>query len=239
MQDLQNLVLPVGTPFSSYLSEMRLLIGKVRCIGRVAPEDGTMQMALKTGVDDQRAGLSAQHFAGRNMRALPFESVDDLMESLDDLALNRTRATASVRLAGGMVTRSGMYNQTFRSRQFGGVMSVEVDPFEDEAEEFGRVYAIMREKGGKNNMGPPFFVSVNSREERDAARRAFGPNCLNCGDGGQFGRKFPAKCINRSALIHPAVGDGTPDETEKRWRRRQHRLCQWAQACANRNNRNT
>ena len=53
------------------------------------------------GVDDQFAGLSAQSFAGRNMRALPFDSVDDLMESLEDLALNQTRATASVRLSGG------------------------------------------------------------------------------------------------------------------------------------------
>ena len=34
------------------------------------------------------------------MRALPFGSVDDLMESLEDLALNQTRATVSVRLAG-------------------------------------------------------------------------------------------------------------------------------------------
>ena len=77
MQALQNLVVPVGTPFSSYLSEMKLLVGNVRCIGHVAPEDGTMQIAIKTGVDDQFAGLSAHFFAGRNMRALLFDSVDD------------------------------------------------------------------------------------------------------------------------------------------------------------------
>ena len=57
MQALQNLVVPVGTPFSVYLSELRLLVGNVRCIGHVAPEDGTMQIAIKTGVD-QFAGLS-------------------------------------------------------------------------------------------------------------------------------------------------------------------------------------
>ena len=75
MQALQNLVVPVGTPFSSYLSETNLLVGNVRCIGHVAPEDGTMQIVIKTGVDDQFAGLSAQIFAGRNMRALPFDIV--------------------------------------------------------------------------------------------------------------------------------------------------------------------
>ena len=241
MQALQSLVVPVGTPFSRYLSEMKLLVGNVGCIGHVAPEDGTIQIAIKTGVDDQFAGLSPQIFEGRSMRAFPFDSVDDLMEWLEDLALSQTRATAPVRSAGGKVTRSRTYNQAFRSRQFGGVMSVEVDPFEDEAEEYGKVYAIRREKGdfGKNNKYPPFYVSFNSREERNAARRAFGLNCLKCGEGGHFARECPDKFINRSPLIHPAVGDGTPDEAEKRWRRWQHRLCQWAQTRANRNNRHT
>ena len=94
-----------------YLSELRLLVGNVRCIGHVAPEDGTMRIVIKTGVDDQFAGLSAQFFAGRNMRTLPFDSVDELMGSLEDLSLNQTRATASVRLAGGMNTRSKEYQQ--------------------------------------------------------------------------------------------------------------------------------
>ena len=50
MQALQNLVVPVGTPFRVYLSQRRLLVGHVRCIGHVAPEDGAMQIAIKTGV---------------------------------------------------------------------------------------------------------------------------------------------------------------------------------------------
>ena len=45
-----------------------------------------MQIAIKTGVEDQFAGLTTQIFAGRNMRALPFDSVDELMGSLEDLA---------------------------------------------------------------------------------------------------------------------------------------------------------
>ena len=115
MQALQNLVVPVGTPLSVYLSELRLLAGNIRCIGHVAPEDGTMQIAIKTRVDDQFAGLSAQIFAGWNMRALPFESVDELMRSLEYLSMNQTRATASVRLGGGMHTKSKEYQQAFRS----------------------------------------------------------------------------------------------------------------------------
>ena len=145
---LQNLVVPVGTPFSNYLSEIKLLVHNARCIGHVALEDGTMQIAIETGMDDQFAKLSAQIFAGRNMRALPFDSVDDLMESLEDIALDQTRVTASIPLSGGVITRSKTYNKKFRSRQFGWVMSVEVNPFEDEAEEFGNVHAITREKGG-------------------------------------------------------------------------------------------
>ena len=81
----------------------------------------------------------------RNIRALPFDSVDELMGSLEDLSLNQTRATASVRLAGGMNTRSKEYQQAFRSKQYGGIMTVTADPFEDEAEEFCRVYAVFRE----------------------------------------------------------------------------------------------
>ena len=48
-----------------------------------------MQIAIKTGVGDQFAGLSAQIFAGWNMRASPFDSVE-FMRSLEDLALNQT-----------------------------------------------------------------------------------------------------------------------------------------------------
>ena len=69
----QNLVVPTGTPFGMYMSEMRLLLGNVRCVGSVALEYGTMQIAIKTGEDDQFADLGAQIFAGRNLRTLPFD----------------------------------------------------------------------------------------------------------------------------------------------------------------------
>ena len=79
---------------------------------------------------------------------MPFDSVDELMGSLEDLVMDQTRAAASVRLAGGMTTRSKEYQQTFRSRQVWGIMTVTADPFKDEANEFSRVCAIFREKGG-------------------------------------------------------------------------------------------
>ena len=64
MQALQNLVVPVGTSLRVYLSELRLSVGNIHCIGHVATDDGTMQIAIKTGVDDQFAGLSAQILRG-------------------------------------------------------------------------------------------------------------------------------------------------------------------------------
>ena len=237
MQALQNLVVPAGTPFSKYVTELKLLLANVRSVGHVAPEDGTLQIAIKTGVDDQFAVLGAQIFSGRNMTAVPYSSVDGLMGALEDLSLNQTMATASARMTGGMTTRSKSYNQAFRSRQFGGVMKVEVDPFEDEAEEIGQVHAVLQERGGfgRNNKDPPFYVQFDTRENRDAARRSYGPRCMNCGHENHFARECPEKFLNRSNLIHPAVGDGTPQEAEARWRRWQKRLCQWALARAQRN----
>ena len=49
-----------------------------------------MQVAIKAASDDQFAGLNAQIFVGRSMKVVPFSSVDDLLESLEDLALNQT-----------------------------------------------------------------------------------------------------------------------------------------------------
>ena len=150
-----------------------------------------MQIANKTGVDDQFAGLSAQIIPRRNMRALPFDSFDELMGSPEDLAMNQTRATVSVRLAGGITIRSKVYQQAFRSKKFGGIsMTVTADPFEDEADEFSRVCAIFKEKGGfgRNNKDPPFCVLFDTREHRDAARKSYGPHCLNCGKDNHFSR---------------------------------------------------
>lgn len=69
-------MVPVGAPSSGYLSELRLVVANVRCVGHVSPDDGTMQSATKCDADDQFAALSALFFAGRNMRNLPIDSVD-------------------------------------------------------------------------------------------------------------------------------------------------------------------
>lgn len=59
MQTLQNVVVAQGTAFSEFVSELGLLVSNVRCVGRVEPEDGTMQPAIKTSADNQFASLSA------------------------------------------------------------------------------------------------------------------------------------------------------------------------------------
>ena len=123
----------------------------MRCLRSVAPEDGTLLIAIKTGVVDQFGGLGAQIFAGRKLRTLPFNSVDELMRSLKDLALNQTRATASLRLSGRVATHKNInrvYHHASRGRQYGGIMSVEDEYFEDKGKEFRRVHAIVRERGG-------------------------------------------------------------------------------------------
>ena len=65
-------------------------MSNVRCSGQVAPDDGTMQLAIKTNLDGQFAPLSAQIFSGRNMRTVSFSDVDELLAALDDLPQNQT-----------------------------------------------------------------------------------------------------------------------------------------------------
>ena len=79
---------------------------------------------------------------------------------------------------------SRVYNRASRGRQYGGIMSVEEDYFEDERKEFGRVHAITKKRGGfgRNNKDPPLYVLFKTPEERDVARASYGPRCLNCGD---------------------------------------------------------
>ena len=77
-------------------------------------------------------------------------------------------------------------------------MTVTADPFEDDAEKFSIVSAIFREKGGfgRNNKDLPFYVLFDTREQRDAARRSYGPCCFNCGEDNNFARECPSNFIN-------------------------------------------
>lgn len=57
------------------------------CFGDVAREDGTTQVAIKTGVDYHFAGLSAHTLLGRNVRTLPLDGSDELRKgAFEDLA---------------------------------------------------------------------------------------------------------------------------------------------------------
>ena len=222
-----KLVVPYETPFLVYQGELRLLVSNVRCSGQVAPDDGTMQLAIKTRIDDQFASLSAQMFSGRNMRTVPFSDVHELLTALDDLSLNQTVASHSTRIRGGdrqMVTRSRTHPKPYGSQTLGGV-SVDQSKadFEDEEAEFCQLWGGF----GKNIDEPPFYIHYADREPKHSARGPFGPRCLNCGDDTHFARNCPAANINRSNIIHPAVGEGTPAEVMTRWRRWQQQLCQW------------
>ena len=96
MQLHRNFVVPAGTLVSAFMGEMRLLVlvSNGRCVSGVAPEDGTIQLATKASIENQYASLNAQSFAVHNMRPIPFESADDLLEDLDDLWLNQTTTCA-------------------------------------------------------------------------------------------------------------------------------------------------
>lgn len=49
----QLLVVDRGAPFATYLSKLKLLVLNVRSVATIAPDVGTVQLAVKTGVDDQ------------------------------------------------------------------------------------------------------------------------------------------------------------------------------------------
>ena len=73
----------------------------VKDVALVPPDDSTMQVAVKASIDDQFATLAASIFAGRNRSAVPFGSVEGLLDSLGDLTMNRSPATAATRLGPG------------------------------------------------------------------------------------------------------------------------------------------
>ena len=63
----------------------------------VSPDDSTMQVAVKASIDDQFTTLASSIFVGRNRSANPFGSVEELLDSLGDLTMNRTLTTVAAR----------------------------------------------------------------------------------------------------------------------------------------------
>ena len=97
LQQLQTFEVPEKTPFADFLSELSIAMLNVKDVALVHPDDSTMQVAFKASIDDQLAILAASIFAGRNRSAIPFSSVEELLDSLGDLTMNRTPATAATR----------------------------------------------------------------------------------------------------------------------------------------------
>lgn len=96
IQTLQNIVMPARIQFADYLSELRLVVTNVKCVGRghTGVEDGVLRLrTIKNGVDNQLAGLEAHIIAGRSMPPLPHGCVDDVMEVLFDMPQNRRQTT--------------------------------------------------------------------------------------------------------------------------------------------------
>ncbi|CAB1100518.1 unnamed protein product [Ectocarpus sp. CCAP 1310/34] len=107
LQQLQNFAVPAGTTFKAYLEELKVLVESVQLVGFA--EDGTLQVAVKAGVTDQFATLTAPVFHGRNTQALPYDNLDDLMAALEDMIENTTTATSSTRVRGiGNGTKPGV-----------------------------------------------------------------------------------------------------------------------------------
>ena len=122
LQQLQTFEVPKKTSFADFLSELRKAVTNVKDVALVPPDDSAMQAALKAGIDDQFANLAASIFAGRNRSAIPFGSVEGLLDSLGALMMNRTPANAATRLGlrkagGGATSGSQILHECISSNQ--------------------------------------------------------------------------------------------------------------------------
>ena len=230
LQQLQTFQVPEKTSFADFLPELRIAVMKFKDVALVTPDDSTMQVAVKASIDDQFATLAASIFAGRNRSAVPFGSVDELLDSLGDLTMNRTPATAATRLGprkagGGAASGSARSGNVF---PVGGKKKSKLDDawyWKHDEMEYEHIMAILNKEGGfgQNHSDPAFYVRFPTLEERRAAREKFAKKC-NCGEDAHFARDSPHPFLNVSALINPDVGSNNAAETEKRWRTWQGRL---------------
>ena len=239
-QQLQTYAVAEGTTFKTYFVALKLLVNNVRLMAFCG--DGTLQFAIKQSTTDQFAVLTAPVYSGRNLKVLPFASVEELLNALEDLAQNTATATKSTRAAsqgasafgvaaprshnsygrgGGFHTRAGSH-----AAAGGQIMVVGSAEYDDEVNEFLRVHAIADERNIE-----PFNVKFHSHADKDRARRAFGAKCLNCGVEEPFhmARECTEGFINASRIINDKIGEGDVAEVEKKWRAWQQRLCAWAE----------
>ncbi|CAN0270292.1 unnamed protein product [Pylaiella littoralis] len=167
--ELQNLVVAEGTPLTEFMGVLRSLIQNARSVGHITPQDRTLQLAVRESVCDQYAHLTMAVFEGRNVGAVPYPTIDDIMHKLEQFAWNTVKATA-VRgptvntkdsgkgfsgIFGGKGVSGGgnkQYNAASSGntigRQLSGkgrVMSV-AEELEDKNREFEKVYAIAAQR---------------------------------------------------------------------------------------------
>ena len=187
---------------------------------------------VKASIDDQFATLATSIFAARNRSADPSGSVEELLDSLGDLTMNRTPATAAT----GLGPRKAGGRAASGSARSGNVFSVggkekrsKLDDawyWKHDEMEYEHIMAFLDREGGfgQNHSDPAFYVHFPTLEKRCAARDKFAKKCLNCGEDALFARDCPKLFMNVSALINPDVGYRNGTETEKRWRTWQGRL---------------
>ena len=168
------------------------------------------------------ATLAASIFAGRNRSAVPFGSVEELLDSLGDLTMNRTPATAATRLGprragGGAASGSARSGNVF---PVGGKKKKskldDVWRWQHDENEYEHIMAVLDRDGGfgHHHSDPAFYVRFPTLEERRAARDKFAQKCLICGEDAHFARDCPKHFMNVSALIDPDVGSSNATETE-------------------------
>ncbi|CAM9918587.1 unnamed protein product, partial [Ascophyllum nodosum] len=178
LQQLQTFQVPEKTSFADFLSEseLRIAVMNVKDVALVPPNDSTMQVAVKAGIDDQFATLAASIFGGRNRSAVPFGSVDELLDSLGDLTMNRTPATAATR-PGPRKAGGGAASGSARSGNVFPVGGKEKKSRLDDAwywkhdeMEYEHIMAVLDKEGGfgQNHSDPAFYVRFPTLEERRA-----------------------------------------------------------------------
>ena len=130
---------------------------------------------MKASIDDQFASLAASILAGRNRPAIPFGSVEELLNSLRDLTMNRTPATAATRF--GSRTAGGGAAAGFTRR--GSVVTVVGQEYklelndtrhwqdEEREREYEHIMTVPDKQGdfGQNHSDPAFYVRFPTLEE--------------------------------------------------------------------------
>ena len=183
LQQLQTFEVPEKTSFADFLSELRIAVINVIHVALVPPDDGTMQDAVKASIDDQFTTLAASIFAGRNLSAIPFGSVEELLDSVGDLTMNRTPATAATRL-GSRKVWGGAASVSARSGKnvfpvVGREKKLRLDDawhWQHEAKEYGHIMTILDREGVLAKIiSNPHSTSVSTGLKRDARHATSSP----------------------------------------------------------------